>query len=77
MKLVRTVPALGKREEDQLNRLYTTVTAMQIIYSGLGYTEKIGPKIQALFEKYPVAQQFKNSMGFPELWKHEILLFDI
>ncbi|WP_415837736.1 hypothetical protein [Shewanella denitrificans] len=50
---------------------------MQIIYSGLGYTEKIGPKIQALFEKYPVAQQFKNSMGFPELWKHEILLFDI
>lgn len=74
--LVRTRPNPDKREEDQLNRLYTALAALQCIYSGLGFEEKIGEKVAELFEKYPTAQRFSTSMGFPYSWKEEPIFFN-
>nr|WP_012564898.1 Abi family protein [Aliivibrio fischeri]AAS45621.1 ORF1 [Aliivibrio fischeri] len=75
--LVRTKPNPDKREEDQLNRLYTALAALQCIYSGLGFDEKIGPKISDLFDNYTTTQRFSLSMGFPNGWKEEPLFFDL
>lgn len=74
--LVRTKPNPDKREEDQLNRLYTALAALQFIYSGLGFDEKIGPIISDLFDKYTTTKQFGSSMGFPDSWKEEPLFFN-
>lgn len=60
--------------QDQLNRLYCSVSAMQVISNTLGYTEYIGTEISDLFEKYPIANLFMASMGFPEDWKKERLI---
>lgn len=76
IKLVRTKPNPDKREEDQLNRLYTAIAALQCIYSGLGFDDKIGQKVADLFDKYPTAQRFSESMGFPNSWKEEPIFFD-
>ncbi|TXH93472.1 MAG: Abi family protein [Rheinheimera sp.] len=65
----------GGREEDQLNRLYTAVAAIQKIYTGLGYSDRLGPIINQLFVTYPVTNFVKKSMGFPERWTEEPLLF--
>ncbi|HDL9469150.1 TPA: Abi family protein [Vibrio cholerae] len=74
--LVRTKPKQDKREEDQLNRFYTALAALQCVYSGLGFDEKIGQKMADLFEKYPTAQRFSLSMGFPDRWKEEPIFFN-
>lgn len=73
--LVRTRPNPNKREEDQVNRLYTSVIALQRIYSGLKFDEKLGPELAKLFDKYPIANRFLSTMGFPTGWKQEPLLF--
>lgn len=75
--LVRTRPNPNKREEDQLNRLYTSVIALQRIYSGLKFDEKLGPALAHLFDKYPIANRFRSAMGFPAEWKQEPLLFEL
>lgn len=74
--LVRTAPVEGAREEDQLNRLYTSLAAIQVIYSNLGHNEKIGIELDSLLNKYPAAFLFFKSMGIPENWKEEPILFD-
>lgn len=77
VSLVRTKPSPDKREEDQLNRLYTALAALQCIYSGFGYEEKIGIKISDLFDKYPTTKKFSSSMGFPNSWKEESIFFNL
>jgi abortive infection bacteriophage resistance protein len=74
--LVRTSPSTEKRASDQLNRIYTNICAIQKIYTGLGHEEKVGPALAHLFEKYPTAKLFRESMGFPTKWHQEPLLFD-
>lgn len=74
--LVKTKPDPEKAEVDQLNRLYTAVAALQKINSGLGYQDKMGPKIAAIFDNHPVSKRFMASMGFPENWKEEPLFFN-
>lgn len=61
--------------EPQLNRLYTAIAALQIIYLKLGYTERIGPNVKNMFARYPVSSRFRVSMGFPERWEDETVLF--
>ncbi|WP_028303081.1 Abi family protein [Oceanospirillum maris] len=73
--LVKTKPSPDKHEVDQVNRLYTAAAALQQLLIGLGYDEKMGPVISALFDKYPIALRFKPSMGFPENWREEPLFF--
>jgi abortive infection bacteriophage resistance protein len=73
--LVRTRPDPTKREEDQLNRLYTVLAAVQQLYNGLGYDAPLGPVLVDLFERYPVAKRFMPSMGFPADWENEPLFF--
>ncbi|MBF4375912.1 hypothetical protein, partial [Vibrio anguillarum] len=46
------------------------------IYTGLGHEEKLGPALAHLFEKYPTAKLFRESMGFPAQWHQEPLLFN-
>lgn len=75
VELVKTNPASGKRAEDQLNRLYTAVAALQRLYTGLGYDDKFGYVIAELFDRYPEAKKFKVSMGFPLHWEKEPLFF--
>lgn len=75
--LVRTRPEVGVREQDQLNRIYTNICAIQLIYSGLGFNDKIGPKIDEFFQAHPTAQYFMDSMGFPAQWKNEPVLFNV
>ena len=65
INLVRTKPNPDKREEDQLNRFYTALAALQLISSGLGYEERMGPFLSNLFDKYPTSKRFHISMGFP------------
>lgn len=77
IELVKTRPHPERREEDQLNRLYTSIVALQRIYSSLKFDEKMGPALANLFDKYPVSERFTATMGFPEEWKKEPLLFDI
>lgn len=76
INLVKTRPKEGLREEEQLNRLYTAVAALQCLYSHLGYSEKLGPILERLFEEHPPARQFQASMGFPDNWREEPIFFD-
>lgn len=75
--LVRTRPAPDKREEDQMNRLYTNICAIQVLYSGLKHEDKIGVKIAAFFQDNPTSLYFLDSMGFPSRWQEEPLLFNL
>ncbi|GAC24254.1 abi-like protein [Paraglaciecola mesophila KMM 241] len=43
------------RVQDQLNRLYTNMAAIQVLLEALGHEEKIGNKINTLFSMYPKA----------------------
>jgi len=76
VSLVKTRPAPENEEVEQLNRLYTAIAALQQINSGLGYQDKIGPKISEIFDNHPISKQFMASMGFPENWKEEPLFFN-
>ncbi|MBF4284213.1 Abi family protein [Vibrio anguillarum] len=76
ISLVRTNPQSGTRQTDQVNRIYTNICAIQKIYTGLGHEEKLGPALAHLFEKYPTAKLFRESMGFPAQWHQEPLLFN-
>lgn len=75
IELVKTRSIYGRSEAEQLNRLYTCIVAIQIIHSGLGYHEKLGETISRLFDSYPTAKLFTQSMGFPAEWHNESLLF--
>jgi len=75
--LVRTRPAPDKREEDQMNRLYTNICAIQVLYSGLKHEDKIGVKIAEFFQDNPTSLYFLDSMGFPSRWQEEPLLFNL
>jgi len=77
IRLVRTRPNPEKREEDQLNRIYTALAALQSICSGLGHEEKMGPTIVQLFDKYPTSKKFYASMGFPNNWTLEPIFFNL
>lgn len=59
---------------DQLNRLYTSLAVIQKMLSAFGF-DKIGPDVQKLFDDYPVSRLFFASMGFPERWNEEQLFF--
>lgn len=72
VKLVK-IADTGK-PQDQLNRLYTVLAAMQVIANEVGLAS-VGPKIDKLFEDFPEAKQHLASMGFPEDWKQEELFF--
>lgn len=76
IQLVLTRSVEGRQQREQLNRLYTNICAIQKICQGLGHNEKIGPFMINLFNKYPTANLFRESMGFPEKWIEEPLLFD-
>ncbi len=75
--LVKTKAPQGKHEEDQLNRLYTAIIAIQKLNSGIGYSKKMGPKLAQIIESHPISSRFMASMGFPKEWKKEPLLFDL
>lgn len=72
---VKTKPSPDKREEDQMNRLYTALAALQCICTGLGHEDKMGPYLDSLFDKYPTSKRFFTSMGFPSDWKKEPIFF--
>jgi abortive infection bacteriophage resistance protein len=72
--LVRITSRDGQKQEDQLNRLYTALAAMQQVLRKLGH-DPIGPKLVAMFEEHPIALQMCSSMGFPEDWRNEPLFF--
>jgi len=72
--LVKTKPVENRREEDQLNRIYTALAAMQKILTGLGY-DKFGNELMTLFDKYPISKKFHPAMGFPVNWENEKLFF--
>nr|CRH06872.1 putative abortive infection bacteriophage resistance related protein [Candidatus Magnetococcus massalia] len=74
ISLVQTSGSSGRRQEDQVNRLYTALAAMQQILTGLGY-DKIGLKLDDLFTQHPIVVRFHPSMGFPAQWKDEPLFF--
>lgn len=57
------------------NRIYGAIAAMQVLMSFIGY-EKLGPKLKALFEEFPIAKCFMDSMGFPQNWEDETLFFE-
>ncbi|WP_080557625.1 Abi family protein [Shewanella baltica] len=77
IQLVLTKPVEGRQQTEQLNRLYTNICAIQKIFTGLGHNEKIGPFMAHLFNRYPTAKLFRESMGFPEKWHEEPLLFNL
>lgn len=62
---------------DQVNRLYSSIAAMQVIYKKLGYDEYIGDEVDKLFINYPIVERFRESMGFPEDWREEKLIHSI
>lgn len=74
ISLVKVTNPKSGNVEDQLNRIYTGLAAIQVITNKLGYP-KFGSEIDALFVKYPVANRFMPSMGFPSDWKNEPLFF--
>lgn len=74
IELVKTKPVEHKKEEEQLNRIYTALAAMQRILTGLGY-DKFGNELTALFNKYPISKKFHPAMGFPANWEDEKLFF--
>lgn len=59
------------------NRLYSALAALQVMLSGLKFTEKIGLSLAIIFDTYPVANCFLDSMGFPKDWLNEPLFFDL
>ncbi len=73
--LVKVLSHDGRKIEDQLNRLYTALAAMQQILRKLGHGA-IGPEVLALFQNHPVSLTMRSSMGFPENWETEKLFFD-
>lgn len=73
IQLVKVTNSKGI-QEDQLNRIYTGLAAIQVITSKLGYP-KFGNEIQTLFTTYPIAQRLMPSMGFPANWLQETLFF--
>ena len=75
IQLPKTRTSSGEREEDQLNRIYTALAAMQKILTALGYP-KMGPLLNELLEQHPKANSFLASMGFPDDWQSELLFFD-
>lgn len=62
----------GAGNEDQLNRIYTALAAIQVILKKLGYPP-IGPDLKKLFNKYPIHRSFMDSMGFPQGWYNEAI----
>lgn len=72
--LVKVANSRTGNPEDQLNRPYTGLASIQVITSKLGYP-KFGSEIDALFVRYPIANSFTQSMGFPVNWRSESLFF--
>lgn len=72
--LVRTTSHGGKKQEEQLNRLYTALAVMQQILRKLGHGP-LGPMLVELFNDHPVAATMYASMGFPPKWTDEPLFF--
>jgi abortive infection bacteriophage resistance protein len=66
--------ASGASEQNQFNRLYTTLAVMQVISKQIGLPP-IGPQLAELFDDHPEAQNHLPSMGFPENWRSERLFF--
>lgn len=65
----------ASRTQDQLNRLYTNMAAIQVLLEVLGHEEKMGTCVEAMFSDHPKAWYFHESMGIPSGWKQETLFF--
>lgn len=76
IQLVLTKPNENHEQIEQLNRIYAHICAIQKIYTELGHDEKFGYTLVELFEEYPTAKLFLDSMGFPKEWEKEKLLFN-
>lgn len=68
------LPKVQSGTEDQINRLYTALAAMQQILKKLGHGP-IGPELRTLFDEHPITDQLLPSMGFPRNWHDETHFF--